>query len=261
MSGARERDVTKTFVGLANNLANGVDIIEMLSGLTAGCARLLDIASAGLLLADHRNVLHLMAASSEATHDLEIFQLQRQEGPCLDCYRNRAAVSVPDLEGAAPRWPSFTAAARDVGFLSVHAVPMRHRGEVLGALGLFGTVRGALDDDDLDLAQGLADVASVAIVHDAAAQDAIQLNAQLHAALESRVAIEQAKGVLAQYAHLTMADAFGILRSYARDRNLQLTALARAVVSRELSLQVLVEAHRAKACSGRISSLPSRREP
>lgn len=247
MSGARERDVTKTFVGLASDLTNGVDIIEMLAGLTAGCARLLDIASAGLLLADRHDVLHLMAASSEATRDLEIFQLQRQEGPCLDCYRSQGFVSAPDLEDAAPRWPSFAAVARDAGFLSVHAVPMRHRGHVLGTLGLFGTVRGALNDDDLDLAQGLADVASVAIVHDTAVHDANQVNEQLHAALTSRVAIEQAKGVLAQYAQLTMADAFAVLRRYARDRNLKLTALAHAVVDRELSLQVLVEAHRAHA--------------
>jgi GAF domain-containing protein len=247
MSSARERDVTKTFVGLASDLTNGVDIIEMLSSLTTGCARLLDIASAGLLLADRHNVLHLMAASSEATHDLEIFQLQRQEGPCLDCYRSHGAVSAPDLDEATPRWPSFATAARNFGFFSVHAVPMRHRGDVLGTLGLFGTARGALNQDDLDLAQGLADVASIAIVHDAAAHDAEQVNEQLQAALKSRVAIEQAKGVLAQYTQLTMADAFTVLRKYARDRNLKLTAVAHAVVARELSPRVLIEAHRAHA--------------
>lgn len=156
--------MSQAFVSLANNLVDEGDVIELLTSLTTDCARLLDIASAGLLLADHRRALHLVAASSEATRDLELFQLQRDQGPCLDCFRTGAPVSVPDLRDERERWPAFAAAAAGAGFVAVHAVPMRLRDNVLGALGLFGATAGPLNDDDLALAQALAHVASVALV-------------------------------------------------------------------------------------------------
>ena len=179
MIDSRERDVTQAFVSLASHLANGYDVVDLLNDLTVDCARLLDIASAGLLLADGRGVLHVMAASSDRTRQLEVFQLQRAEGPCRDCFHGRAAISVPDLAAESARWPQFVPAALDAGFVSVHALPMRLRDNVLGALGLFGTTVGALGQDDLSLGQALADVASVAFVQDNAAADRIAVNEQL----------------------------------------------------------------------------------
>jgi GAF domain-containing protein len=240
MAEDRERDVTNAFVGLASSLATGHDAEDLLNDLTADCARLLDVASAGLLLADSRGDLHVLAASSQRTHHLEVFQVQREEGPCLECYRDASPVSVADLDQAADRWPQFVRAARMAGFASVHALPMRLRDNVLGTLGLFGTTAGHLTDEDLALGQALADVASVALIQDKVAADRTAVNEQLRTALTSRVVIEQAKGILSQQGDLDMTEAFSVLRRFARDRNQRLADVARAVVSRTLSAQELI---------------------
>lgn len=235
MSANREREVIQAFVGLANSLVDGVDVVDLLSELATDCARLLDVASAGLLLADRRGVLHVMAASSERTRSLELFQLQRDQGPCLDCFRSGAAVSVPDLSARAEQWPQFVAAAVEAGFASVHALPMRLRDSVFGALGLFGTSVGALNDEDLSLGQALAHVASVALIADRATAGTSEINEQLQVALAMRVQVEQAKGLLSQHAGVDMDRSFAALRDYARNRNVQLGDVARLLVSRELA--------------------------
>jgi transcriptional regulator with GAF, ATPase, and Fis domain len=244
MSGAREREVSRAFVTLASSLANGYDVVELLSSLTADCAHLLDVASAGLLLADGRGVLHVMAASSERTRQLEVFQVQRADGPCRDCYLDGAPVSAPDLHEETDRWPQFVPAALAAGFASVHALPMRLRDRMLGALGLFGTTVGSLSSDDLSLGQALADVASVALVQDKVTSDQKSVNEQLQTALTSRIVLEQAKGVLAQQGSLQMEEAFAMLRRYARTNNLRLTAVAEAVVARRLRAQEVFDGSR-----------------
>ncbi len=247
MSADRERSVTAVFVSIANSLAEGYDPVELFTRLTTGCAHVLDVASAGLLLADGRGVLHVMAASSETTRDLETFQLQREEGPCLDCFRDGSPVLVPDLREEAARWPAFVPAATAAGFASVHAVPMRLRDSVLGALGLFSTEVGGLGEDDLDLAQALAHVASVALVAEKALSDSTEINEHLQTALHSRVVLEQAKGVLAERGHLDMTQSFAALRHYARDHNEKLSDVAARVVSRELAAQNVLDRARPRS--------------
>jgi transcriptional regulator with GAF, ATPase, and Fis domain len=237
----RERDVIASFVTLATSLADGFDVVDLLAGLTDDCARLLNIASAGLLLANGRGVLHLLAASSEEAHTLELFQLQRAEGPCLDCYHTGVPVSVADLTDEAGRWPNFVAAATSAGFASVHAVPMRLRDTVLGALNLFSTQVGPLSDDDLALAQALAHVASVALVQERAAADKDLIVSQLNTALSSRVVIEQSKGVLAQTGGLDMNEAFAALRRYSRDHNQRLSDVAAAVIAQSVQPQQILD--------------------
>ena len=246
MSDDREEDVTQAFVFVATALVDGKDLVDLLGGLTAYCVSLLDIASAGLLLADARGVLHVLAASSERTRSLELFQLQRDEGPCLDCYRGGSPVSVADLAREAARWPQFTAVATAAGFRSVHAVPMRLRERRLGALGLFGTSTGTLNARDQNLAQALAHVASVAVVTERAAADQATVNEQLQGARSSRVLLEQAKGLIAQTGDLDMEHAFAALRRYARDHNLRLGDVAAAVVSREIPARSLLESVRSE---------------
>ncbi|HXH79273.1 GAF and ANTAR domain-containing protein [Nocardioides sp.] len=241
----RERDVVRAFVDLSTELVNDYDMLEMLANLTTHCVSLLDVGSAGLLLADDRGVLQLAAASSERTQQLELFQLQRDEGPCLDCYRDGAAVSVPDLEAEQERWPQFSRAALDAGFKSVHAVPMLLRGDSLGGLGLFGDSVGTLEDDDLDLAQALAHVACVAIVNEKSAADRTTVNTQLQHALTSRIVLEQAKGVIAHSGNLEIDEAFTVLRRYAREHGLKLGAVAADVVSRRLRAETLLKHSRA----------------
>lgn len=231
----RERRVTAAFVSLTTSLVEDFDLVELLSRLTADCARLLDIESAGLLLADRAGVLHVLAASTERTRNLELFQLQRAEGPCLDCFRTGRPVSVPDLAAATERWPQFAPRATEVGLPSVHAVPMRLQDDVLGALGLFSSAPGALGPEDVSLAQALAHVACVAIVQHRVASDRRTVTEQLQTALDSRVVLEQAKGILAQVGDLAMNDAFTALRRYARNTNRRLTDVAGDLVHRRLS--------------------------
>jgi hypothetical protein len=253
MSEGREREVAEVFVALAGGLAQGADVQDFLSGLTADCARLLDIASAGLLLADRRGVLNVVAASSEKTRSLEIFQLQREQGPCLDCYHGGHSVSVPSLLADASRWPQFAEAATNAGFASVHALPMRLRDNVLGALGLFGTSIGALNDNDLLLGQAFADVASVAMVQSSAAIDEDALTQQLQGALESRVVLEQAKGILAERGSIELEEAFVRLQRYSRDHNYRMGGVAQALVSRQLPPEQLL-AHSTNKDSRRLAA-------
>jgi GAF domain-containing protein len=190
----REDEVVAAFVSMSGSLAAGDDVTELLGRLTTDCARLLDVAAVGLLLADRRGALHVLAASSERAADLEAFQAQRAQGPCHDCYQDGRSVSVPDVAAAADRWPDFVPVALGQGVASVHAVPLRLRDQVLGALGLFGPKPGDLNERDLRLAQALADVATIAMIQDRVASDQQAVNEQLQFALDSRVVLEQAKG-------------------------------------------------------------------
>ena len=209
----RETRVLDAVVSLVDSLLDDFDVVDLLTELTGNCTELLDIASAGLLIADPRHQLHLMAATSEATHDLELLQLQSEEGPCLDCYTTGRPVCVADLLDARARWPRFVDAATNAGFTSVHAVPMRAAGTVLGVLGLFGTETGRLNDADQLLAQTLAHVACVAIMQERAPTPDTVLP-RLRTALGSRVVVNQAKGFLRERLTVSVEDAFTLLRRY-----------------------------------------------
>lgn len=226
---AREQQVAQAFVELADTLVAGFDVIDFLHLLTQRCVQLLDVDAAGLLLADGRGRLELMAASTEQARLLELFQLQNEEGPCLDCYHTRAPVACADLGTAGDRWPRFAEAARAAGFTAVQALPMRLRGEIIGATNLFRVAPGRLSGRALDLGQALADVATISILHERALREQQLLAEQLQTALNSRILIEQAKGVLAERRQLRMDDAFTTLRSYARNHNRPLSDVARAV--------------------------------
>ena len=238
---AREDDIVASFVSMAGSLARGQDVTELLIQLAADCARLLDVSAVGLLLADPRGALHVVAASSERVADLEAFQAQRAQGPCHTCYLEGEPVNVPDLAAAAARWPEFAAVAAEAGVASVHAVPMRLRDDVVGALNLFGSKPGPLNEADLRLAQALADVATIALIQDRAAADKNLVNEQLQHALDSRVVLEQAKGVLSYSSDLDMSGAYAALRQYARDHNIKLTELSRALVNRAMPAAVVHE--------------------
>lgn len=217
------------FVEMADTLVADFDLIDFLHTMTERCVELLDVSAAGLLLTDGQGMLQVVAASSERTRLLELFQLQTDEGPCLDCFRTGGPVSVADLPSAG-RWPRFTAAAAEVGFAAVHALPMRLRTEVIGALNLFGTDPGGLDEDRLRIGQALADVATIGLLQQRAIHRRDVLTEQLQTALNSRVLIEQAKGLLAERLQVSVVEAFAVLRSAARARNQRLADLALGIV-------------------------------
>jgi len=221
--------LSETFVELTDTMVADFDVIDFLHRLTDRSVRLLDVAAAGLLLADPRGEPRVVAASSEAARLLELFQLQNDEGPCLDCFRSGQPVTIADLS-AGRRWPRFTAAATGAGFNAVQALPMRLRDQVIGALNLFLATPGTLDPADLRVGQALADVATIGLLHERSMRNSDTLNEELQTALNSRVVIEQAKGKLAERFGLDMDQAFTVLRDYARSRNRRLSDLARAFV-------------------------------
>jgi transcriptional regulator with GAF, ATPase, and Fis domain len=220
----------EAFVELADTLVAGFDIIEFLQVLTDRSVQLLDASAAGLLLADPRGDLRVVAASSERARLVELFQVQNDEGPCLDCFRSGQPVAAADLGAESGRWPHFAATASQAGFAAVQALPMRLREETIGALNLFRTVPGLFDRADVRIGQALADVATIGLLNERNLRRSETLNEQLQGALNSRVIIEQAKGKLAERLGLEMDEAFNILRSYARARNRGLSELARAFI-------------------------------
>ncbi|SDS98062.1 ANTAR domain-containing protein [Friedmanniella luteola] len=230
-NGDREARVLGAVVALVDNLLHDFDVVDLLTDLTERCADLLDISSAGLLLADPRGQLHLMAATSDRTVGLELFQLQADEGPCLDCYVSGEPISIADLDTETGHWPRFVPAAREAGFASVHAVPLRAAGSVLGALGLFGTSTGALNDADLLVGRSLAHVASVAIVQERPPTPETVLP-RLRRALASRVVVEQAKGFLRERLDTSLTDAFTLLRQYAHHHDVHVSEVARRLMTR-----------------------------
>ena len=229
---SRETMLARTMVQLADSLVEDFDVVDLLTLLTHRCVDVLDVSTAGLILVVDGD-LSLMASSSEAMKTLELFELQADEGPCMDCYHAGSAIVNLDLASAETRerWPRFVPEALSAGFRSAHAVPMRLRGTILGALNMFREDTGELGADDVAAAQALADVATIAILQNRATVQAQILNEQLNRALTSRIIIEQAKGVLAERGSLQMDESFARLRRYARDNNRRLVDVAQDVIA------------------------------
>jgi transcriptional regulator with GAF, ATPase, and Fis domain len=233
-----DRRVRDVFVELTDTLVDDFDIIDFLDRLAARCVELLDVTACGLLLVDHRGNLNLLAASTERARLLELFQLQNSQGPCLETYRSGRSVHCADLSGAdaTARWPRFAPAAAKAGFTSVHALPMRLRTDVIGAMNLFGAGQGPLDDATIELGQTLANAATIGIVHQRALHHREMVTEQLQGALNSRILIEQAKGFVAEREGVSVDDAFVALREYARGGNRKLVEVAEAVIGGRLSV-------------------------
>jgi GAF domain-containing protein len=218
------------FVELADSLVDDFDVIDMLHVLTARSVDLLGAAAAGLLLSENDGDLRLVVSSSEQAQVVELFQLQMDEGPCVDCYRSGEPVATGRLDQAAARWPSFAPAAVAGGFASVIALPMRLRGHVIGALNLFATADGPpISDEHIPIAQAMADAATITILQERVAHSHSRVNEQLQVALNSRIAIEQAKGVLSTRLDISAQEAFELLRSRSRSMRRRLTEVAEDV--------------------------------
>jgi GAF domain-containing protein len=235
----REAQVLNIFLELADTLVADFDIIDSLTVLAKRCVETLDIAAAGVLLADADGELHVIAASSEQARLLELFQLQNDEGPCTEAFAIGAPVIDTNLYNALERWPRFTPYAVGAGYRSVHAIPLRLRGNIIGVFDLFRSDPGPLTPGDIALAQAIADLASITSLQAQAQAEARDRDEQLQHALDSRIIIEQAKGMLAERANIDMASAFDRIRAKSRYTNTKLIELATNIVNGRVDIATL----------------------
>lgn len=240
MSIPREQAVSAALVELADTLVVDFDIADFLHTLAVRCVELLDVHAAGVMVTDQRGHLRVMASSSERAHLLELFEVESDEGPCLECFATGQPVSDTDLSVVDTRWARFSHRAGQAGFAAVHAVPMRLRDEIIGVLNLFSTQTGSLTADDAFLGRALANVTTIGLLQQRAINHRDMVTEQLQGALNSRVVIEQAKGVLFERLKLDMHDAFATLRGYARRTNRRLSDVARDVIDDRLDTAVLL---------------------
>jgi transcriptional regulator with GAF, ATPase, and Fis domain len=242
---SREQLLATTFVDLADTLVADFDVIDFLHTLATRSVELLDVDAAGIMLADPQGGLHVMASSAEEARLLELYELQNNEGPCLDCYRTGRPVAG-DLPAMRASWPAFTEELRQLGFHSAQALPMRLRDQTIGALNLFRLEPGRLTEADLGIGQAMADVATVGLIQERAIAASELLATQLQSALHSRVQLEQAKGILAERTGLPMDQSFQLMRDYARSHHRRLSDIAIQIIDGLLDDEVLRKGRRTR---------------
>ncbi len=243
---SRERLLAATFVDLADTLVADFDVIDFLHTLATRSVEILDADAAGIMLAGNDGGLHVMASSAEEARLLELYELQNNEGPCLDCFRSGRPVARDDLPAMRSSWPAFTEQLRGLGFHSAQALPMRLREETIGALNLFRLEPGRLSETDMRIGQAMADVATVGLIQERAIAASELLATQLQTALTSRVQLEQAKGMLAERTGLPLGQAFQLMRDYARGRGRRLGEVAAQIIDGVLDDETLRRGRRAR---------------
>jgi GAF domain-containing protein len=234
---SREDMLLDTFADLADTLVDNYDVVDLLQSLVEACAQLVDVSEAAILLVGDDGNLSVVASTSESSRLVEVMQLSAEAGPCIESFKTGIVVSVPDISQSPVEWSEFQKEATTQGFQSVYAIPLRLREQTIGALNLMRSETGELDPHDVRAAKALADVATIGILHERALNDAVVLQSQLAHALESRVTIEQAKGVVSHQLETTTDEAFALIRSYARSHGLLLSGVASDIASRKLVLR------------------------
>lgn len=234
-----EQRLTEIFVELADTLVDEFDALDFLHTLTERSVELLQVDAAGVILSDQRGHLQVVASTSSRAQDLELFELQSDEGPCLDCFNTGQVVANVPSSAATARWPRFSAAFTAAGYASAHAVPLRLRSQVIGAMNLFCVDTKNLPAGDLALAQALADVATIGLLQERAVHESDLIAEQLQTALNSRIIIEQAKGVLLGLSRVTVDEAFRLMREHSRRHQMPLREVAAHVIDGTLGPEQL----------------------
>jgi GAF domain-containing protein len=232
----REGRILQTFASLADTLVDDYDIVDLLQMLVDTCTELLDTTAAAILLADMTGELDVVASTSEASRLVEVMQLSAEAGPCIESFRTGSVVSLPDISESPTEWSRFRESALAQGFASVHAVPLRLRESTIGTLNLLRDATGELESEDRVAAQAFADVATIGILHERSLRETAVLAEQLQGALNSRIVIEQAKGVVAYTRGVPIDEAFQFIREYARSHQLGISQVAARIVDRSLKL-------------------------
>lgn len=226
----REHDIIDTFVALSDTLVEDYDVVDLMQTLVEHSATLFDAVSAGLVLVNPSGTLDVIASTDEDTRLIELMQLQSGQGPCIRCIQTGQPVIVPDAWALTNQWADFRRTSIELNLRAAHCVPMRLRGTTIGSLNLFRAQPGHLDTDDITVIQAFADVATIAVLQQRALEESSIIQQQLQHALDSRIIIEQAKGIIA-YTHNTDIDhAFQILRDHARATSTPITDVARRIL-------------------------------
>ncbi|MGO4595658.1 ANTAR domain-containing protein [Leifsonia sp. 2TAF2] len=236
MTATREQQLVRAFAVLADTMVDDYDVVDLLQTLVETCNDLLGTTASGVLLADDNDELDVVASTSEASRLVEVMQLSASAGPCIESFQTGRVVSVPDISRSPEEWSKFRAKALDLGFNAVDAVPMRLRDHTIGTLNLLRAETGELPEDDLIAARAFADVATIGILHERTLAESSRVRQQLQTALDSRVLIEQAKGVVAYTRRISVEEAFTVIREYARSHQARLSVVAQAIIERTLEL-------------------------
>ncbi|RII94629.1 ANTAR domain-containing protein [Clavibacter michiganensis] len=230
MTKTREELLVRAFVTLADSMVTDYDMIDLLQTLVDETTKLFDAAASGIILGPDVDHLEVVVSTSERSRFVGLMQLRAGEGPCVEAVTTGAVVSVANTAEITDRWPRFAAEAAQAGYVSVHAIPLRLRGQIIGSLNLFRNHEGALNHADAIAAQALADVATISVLQERSVRDSSIVAEQLSRALDSRVIIEQAKGVIAHNHGLDMGAAFNAIRNDARRRRIAVAVVATEVV-------------------------------
>ncbi|PPF85784.1 transcriptional regulator [Clavibacter michiganensis] len=236
MPETREELLVHTFVSLADSLVSDFDVLELLQTLVDQTTLLFDASASGIIIGPDVQHLEVVASTSEKSRLVGLMQLEAGEGPCVEAVSTGRVVSVVDVREIAHRWPAFAAQAAGAGYVSVHAIPLRLRGQVIGSLNLFRDHEGALNAADATAAQALADVATISVLQERTIRDSTVVHDQLRHALDSRVVIEQAKGVIAHTHGVDMDEAFQLIRRQARGTSTAMHLVAAGIVAGRLTI-------------------------
>lgn len=238
MSDSRETLLVRTFVTVADSLVADYDIIDLLQTLVDRCTDLFDASAAGIILGPDDRHLEVIVSTGEASRSIGLMQLRAGEGPCVEAVTSGRVVSVSSRAEMHDRWPTFADASSESGYVSVHAIPLRLRGETIGSLNLFRDLEGALNESDATAAQALADVATISVLQERVIRDSTLVREQLQRALDSRVVIEQAKGVISHTHQLDMDSAYRLIRYHSRSSQTSLSAVAAGVIDGSVKIEL-----------------------
>jgi transcriptional regulator with GAF, ATPase, and Fis domain len=236
MARTREHQLVETFVTLTDTLVSDYDVVDLLQLLVDNAVELFDASAAGIMLANERQELEVIASTSERSNFIGLMQLDAGEGPCVEAFTTAQTVSVHNPAEMQRRWPRFAAASAALGYASVHSVPLRLRDSTLGSMNLFRETTGALNAQDAVALRALTDVATISALQHRTTEHAALVQTQLQHALDSRVIVEQAKGFLAHTHQIDLDAAFKLLRSYARSHHLRIADTAHDIVNRVITI-------------------------
>jgi transcriptional regulator with GAF, ATPase, and Fis domain len=204
------RTAAQAFADATSALTHDHDVTDVLARLIRDCAEVLSAKAIGVLVLNAHADLELLSATSHRVAELELFQMQQDNGPCIEAIRRSAVVSVIGEQAIKDRWPDVGLAIADAGYDAVHAYPLQWHGHTLGAMNVFHAKPSAAPPEQEQLGQAFADIATIVIVQ-STDLTLPQVTDRVQQALQARTLIEQAKGVLAYQHNLDMATAYDLL--------------------------------------------------